>query len=261
LTEITKMPNEQDLEALFDEVSAATQAAACTKPAAKSPSKPEAAAPVAEAAPAQPRAHDGAKLPALDADFANHDVFVRVGELTRRLHDSLRELGYHQDIEQAVGSLPDARARLSYIADLTGKAADKVLGMVDDGMAAEHAMSERAAAMAGKLATIQAPSLRVEAFEFAEAVKAHADAGVSRYTDIMMSQDFHDLTGQVVKKIADVAQNLEQQLVRLLLDITPANQRAHVLPEQLEGPVVDKARTDVVHDQSQVDDLLESLGF
>lgn len=253
------MPNEQDLEALFEEVSAATQAAACTK--ASTPVKPAATSSVTATVIGANRAHDGAKLPVQESDGANHDVFLRVGELTRRLHDSLRQLGYHQDIEQAVGSLPDARARLSYIADLTGKAADKVLGMVDDGMAAEHAMSERAAAIASKLATIQAPSLRAEAFEFAEAVKAHADAGVTRYTDIMMSQDFHDLTGQVVKKIADVAQNLEQQLVRLLLDITPANQRANVLPQDLEGPVVDKARTDVVHDQTQVDDLLESLGF
>ena len=29
----------------------------------------------------------------------------------------------------------------------------------------------------------------------------------------------------------------------------------------LEGPVVDKARTDVVHNQEQVDELLGSLGF
>jgi chemotaxis protein CheZ len=253
------MPNEQDLEALFEEVSAATQAAACTKAAV--PAKPAATTSVIATVNGASRAHDGAKLHDQESDDVNHDVFLRVGELTRRLHDSLRELGYHQDIEQAVGSLPDARARLSYIADLTGKAADKVLGMVDDGMAAEHAMSERAAAIASKLATIQAPSLRAEAFEFAEAVKAHADAGVTRYTDIMMSQDFHDLTGQVVKKIADVAQNLEQQLVRLLLDITPNSQRAQAQPAPLEGPVVDKARTDVVHDQGQVDDLLESLGF
>ena len=54
-------------------------------------------------------------------------LYVNVGRLTRQLHDALRELGYDRDLESAVGSLPDARSRLSYISRLTGEAAEKVL--------------------------------------------------------------------------------------------------------------------------------------
>ncbi|MFM7461984.1 MAG: protein phosphatase CheZ, partial [Burkholderiales bacterium] len=40
------------------------------------------------------------------------DVFQRIGSITRKLHNALRELGYDSQIENAVNSLPDARTRL-----------------------------------------------------------------------------------------------------------------------------------------------------
>jgi len=91
--------------------------------------------------------------------------------------------------------------------------------------------------------------------------QAHSDQSRSMMTDIMMAQDFHDLTGQTIKKVADIAHNVEQQLVQLLLDTTPPTQRPKVEAQFMEGPVVDKTRTDSVHNQEQVDDLLAQLGF
>jgi len=77
-----------------------------------------------------------------------------------------------------------------------------------------------------------------------------------------LAQDFHDLTGQVIRKIVEVAATLEEQLVKLLLDATPPDKRERVETNRLNGPVVDvKGRSDVVTNQAQVDDLLESLGF
>jgi len=221
-----------------------------------------AAAPDESVAPV-PAAAEAAEAPAQDVDVIDEDfdVFKRVGSLTRKLHDALRELGYEQQIETAVGSLPDARARLGYIADLTGRAADRVLSAVDEGMAAEDRIAERAAEIATKLGSIQQPSLRAEAYSFALEVQSHSESARARLTDIMMAQDFHDLTGQVIKKITDVALNLEQQLVKLLLDMTPPDQRQQGAANVLEGPVIDKKRSDVVHNQEQVDDLLDSLGF
>jgi chemotaxis protein CheZ len=83
-------------------------------------------------------------------------------------------------------------------------------------------------------------------------------------TDIMMAQDFHDLTGQVVAKVVKLAVDLEDSLVKLLLQVAPADQVPHhrVDPDMLHGPVVDPTnRTDVVANQGEVDDLLASLGF
>jgi len=83
-------------------------------------------------------------------------------------------------------------------------------------------------------------------------------------TDIMLAQDFHDLTGQVVAKVVTLATDLEDSLLKLLVQVVPPEQRDKVVdvPQGLQGPVVDAAaRTDVVKDQTEVDDLLASLGF
>jgi chemotaxis protein CheZ len=80
--------------------------------------------------------------------------------------------------------------------------------------------------------------------------------------EIIMAQDFQDLTGQVIKKVLEAAQNLESQLLALLIEATPEDKRQAVDPGLLNGPVINAAgRSDVVTSQEQVDDLLESLGF
>jgi chemotaxis protein CheZ len=82
-------------------------------------------------------------------------------------------------------------------------------------------------------------------------------------TDIMLAQDFHDLTGQVVDKVVKLANDLEGSLLKLLVQVVPPEQREKVQDAiVLNGPVVNpEGRTDVVANQEQVDDLLASLGF
>jgi chemotaxis protein CheZ len=84
----------------------------------------------------------------------------------------------------------------------------------------------------------------------------------SHLTDIMMAQDFQDLTGQVIRKVTELAHGLEQQLVQLLVDYAPGDVRRETNTGLLNGPQINPtASPDVVADQAQVDDLLESLGF
>ncbi len=206
--------------------------------------------------------HGGAKLSEQDTKPDNYDVFVRIGHLTRKLHDALRELGYDRELESSVGSLPDARARLSYIASVTEKAAEKVLGLVDEKIAADDAFANEVKNIAVLIEGTTPESEKMTAIrQFLGHAQTHCDQSRSMMTDIMMAQDFHDLTGQTIKKVADIAHNVEQQLVQLLLDTTPPTQRTKVEPQFMEGPVVDKTRTDSVHNQGQVDDLLAQLGF
>ena len=92
-----------------------------------------------------------------------------------------------------------------------------------------------------------------------EAATARIDGHL---TDIMMAQDFHDLTGQVVAKVVALAADLEDSLVKLLLQAAPLEQVQRVESMVLNGPVVNpEGRSDVVADQGEVDDLLASLGF
>lgn len=78
----------------------------------------------------------------------------------------------------------------------------------------------------------------------------------------MMAQDFQDLTGQVIKKIVALAQDLESSLMSVLLEVVPETKRTEEVNSLMNGPVVSaEGRTDVVVNQEQVDDLLDSLGF
>jgi chemotaxis protein CheZ len=79
--------------------------------------------------------------------------------------------------------------------------------------------------------------------------------------DIMMAQDFQDLTGQVIKKVTGLAQELEKQLVQVLIDFSPTTTKNETNPTLLNEPQIDPHAVDVVASQEQVDDLLHSLGF
>lgn len=196
---------------------------------------------------------------------ASPEVFHQLGLITRQLHDTLHQLGVMPKLQHAANDLPDARSRLNYIAEKTGSAANKVLNSVDQAKVEHNA--------------IAAETRRIAAAIVADPVKAVASGSVMNFvgdveaataridqhlTDIMMAQDFHDLTGQVVAKVVSLASDLEDSLVKLLVQAAPPEQAQKVIEhaKELNGPVVNpEGRTDVVKNQGEVDDLLASLGF
>ena len=195
--------------------------------------------------------------------FAIHQ---KIGLLTRQLHDSLSELGYADQLRGTMDELPDAQSRLTYIAKLTGEAAEKVLGRVE----LAKVQHDRLAVETQRVTTalVQDPVRAVasgEIMNYLTDVATMTKTTDEHLTEIMMAQDFHDLTGQVIARVVALAAVIEQQLVQLVIQTAPPNtilapiEKPH---EHLSGPVVDPEHaTDVVTDQSQVDDLLASLGF
>ncbi len=201
------------------------------------------------------------------ASTGTDDVHQKIGSLTRQLHTALNELGFADPLRGSMGELPDAQSRLSYIARLTGEAAEKVLGL---GLfyAAQHdyIASETRRMVTSLVADPVAAVARGEIYNFLTDVERVTQEADGHLTEIMMAQDFHDLTGQVIARVVNLASTIEQQLVQLLLQTAPAGSApaptTPVRSEALQGPVVDaESRTDVVTDQSQVGDLLASLGF
>ena len=198
-----------------------------------------------------------------DTVSGSPDMFRQLGAITRQLHDALKELGYTDKLKGTVEQLPDAQSRLSYIARLTGEAAEKVLNHVDEGKAEQAKIAERGRQLADTIARVPGLARAMpELLEWSKDIVDLSEKSDARLTDIMMAQDFHDLTGQVVNRIGNMAQGLEEQLVQLLLDTTPPDQRKQVEETFLNGPAINaEGRADVCSNQSQVDDLLESLGF
>lgn len=197
-------------------------------------------------------------------------VIKQIGQMARSLHDTLRELGLNKEIERAASSIPDARDRLNYVATLTQQAAERVLNATEAAQPIVAGLEGEAQRLSKQWELLFEKKLDVAAFKalVLQTVKYLHDAPrdtrvINGYlVDIMMAQDFQDLTGQVIKKVITVTQDMEQQLLALLIENAPPELKAEMNSGLLNGPVVDsKGRTDVVTNQDQVDDLLESLGF
>ncbi|ATE60630.1 protein phosphatase CheZ [Thauera sinica] len=265
-----------ELQALFDSVAAdvgglrqTEQAVRAAEPAAGGDNDELQAlfdAVVAESWQGQGEGTAPPDAPGVPADA----VFNQLGQMARRLHDALRELGYDQALQQAADAIPDARERLGYIARMTEQAAARVLNATDVARPIQDALGADAKALGGRWDRLYANDLSVDEFK---ALAGDTRAFVARVADasrttnaqlleIMMAQDFQDLTGQVIKRVVELAQTLEAQLLQVLLEAAPPQIREERQSALMNGPVVSAAgRDDVVTSQAQVDDLLESLGF
>lgn len=200
-------------------------------------------------------------------------IIHRIGNLTRMLRDNMRELGLDKEIERAAQAIPDARDRLSYIATMTEKAAERSLNAVEIAQPLQTALEEGAEALdkrwaewfAKPVELQDARALVLDTREFLTDVPVKTRATGSQLLEIMMAQDFQDLTGQVIKKMMDMIRSLEQELLQVLIDNVPADRRVETQNNAatlLNGPQINpEGKADVVSDQSQVDDLLASLGF
>ncbi|HKX41022.1 MAG TPA: protein phosphatase CheZ [Burkholderiaceae bacterium] len=194
---------------------------------------------------------------------ASPEVFHQLGLITRQLHDTLTQLGVMPKLQQAADGLPDARSRLSYIAQKTGDAANKVLNLVDQAKSEHQGISRETRRIAEAIVADPVKAVASGAvMNFVGDVESSTSRIDQHLTEIMMAQDFHDLTGQVVAKVVALASELEDSLVKLLVQAAPPEAATKVEAAVLQGPVVSyEGRTDVVKNQGEVDDLLASLGF
>ncbi|WP_372826311.1 protein phosphatase CheZ [Polaromonas sp.] len=213
---------------------------------------------MATVAPSNPVAGDSAE-----------QLLNRIGHLTRQMREGMRELGLDKGIARAAEAIPDARDRLGYVAQMTERAADRALNAVDLAQPIQVKLSRQAQALtqrwdvwfASPLELDDARDLVVDTRSYLAEVPQQAAATNTQLIEIMMAQDFQDLTGQVIKKMLDVVKDMETQLLQLLIDNAPPEKRAEASPGLLNGPQTRGAHADAVDNQSQVDDLLASLGF
>lgn len=226
------------------------------------------------------------EMPSQDSPQESSDELVqRIGQLTRMLRESMRELGLDKEIERAAEAIPDARDRLSYVATMTEQAAERALNAIDRAQPLQDDLSERAEALDTRWAQWfaepkeldEARELVQDTRQYLGDVPQRTQATHQELLEIMMAQDFQDLTGQVIKKMMDVIREIEHQLVQVLIDAVPQGKAREDLQKRatdqwhsddrrreeglLNGPQVKPEAEGIVTGQDQVDDLLDELGF
>jgi len=209
-------------------------------------------------------------LPASDMN-----VFGKVGELTRDLHDSL--LAFQNDnrlIDMTGQDLPDAKDRLNYVIEMTDKAANKTMDAVDSCLPIADKLIADLDAVKPSWQGLMKRDIAVGDFKklcyqidgLIDESSSSALNLRSSLTEILMAQDFQDLTGQMITRVIDLVQEIELKLVGILTvcsdrDAIPEKQDVQ-RDIEAEGPIMNaEDRDDVVNGQDDVDDLLSSLGF
>jgi len=202
-----------------------------------------------------------------------NNLYQEVGRLTRELHDALNNFMRDPRIpELAEIEIPDAKERLSYVLTMTERSANTTLAAVEEGIPISDELGNSAAKIYQEWELFKERKLTVEDFralsteltDFLANTKQQTADIHGKLTDVLMAQEFQDLTGQIIRKVITLVQDVEDKLVELVR-ITgaqlPESTKQHSA-EILEGPVVPGVdQGDVVNSQDDVDDLLSSLGF
>ncbi|MES2048387.1 MAG: protein phosphatase CheZ [Pseudomonadota bacterium] len=242
-----------DLDALFEEMANQRTVAQVSPPTS----------PVAETAPPDVPTATKLNFHSEDEDSAR-PMFDRLGGLVRMMHDSMRELGYDRSLSDVASQITDAQGRLEYVASLTEQAANKVLNATDVGMPEQDLLAKSAKNLGGRWDSLFAGKISVEEFKllaadsktFTDTVMVSTDAEKARLLEIMMAQDFQDLTGQLIKKVLIITQAVEHELAQILIDNAPTELKEKAI-ELMAGPSVPNTALE----QDDVDNLLDSLGF
>jgi chemotaxis protein CheZ len=172
---------------------------------------------------------------------------------------------------EAADAIPDARDRFNYIVGKTSQAADCALNCVEIARPLQDELNEKAIALSGRwdawfeedLPLPVAKELVTDTRAFLKFAPTIASQTNEQLMEIMMAQDFQDLTGQVIQRMMRLIESLEKELIQVLVENMP---ETDVLPaeeiiELKNGPQIDQSKAGIVASQDQVDDLLESLGF
>ena len=207
----------------------------------------------------------------------NSELFAEIGKLTRQLHDSMMNFQLDSRLNDlANADIPDAKERLNYVISRTEDAANKTMDAVESIFPVVDTIQEQVKAVNPLWQKLMHNDLNLGEFKalckdidkLLKTTSSETEHMHALMTDVLMAQDFQDLTGQVIRKVIDLVREVEESLINMLtaFGVTEDEQKDKATLKTgenlVEGPIVNTdERDDVVSDQDDVDDLLSSLGF
>lgn len=232
---------------------------------------------------------DASQLIHAITEVRDRHIFQSVGRLTRGLHDAIVNFNVDGDLSSEPPNIEnseirDASNRLNYVIELTQKAAERTMDMVDESAPIATNLGQEAGSLREEWARLKRREMSPDEFRelynrmdnFLGQMETGTEQIGKNMQEIVLEQGFQDLTGQVLKRVIGLINDVEQDLVSLVKiasqveDITglPLDADTEEKPAKKnrtssgEGPQMNATeRADVVSSQDEVDDLLSSLGF
>lgn len=169
-------------------------------------------------------------------------LFREIGKLTRELHDTFSNLATDERlVTLAHEHMPDARERLNYVVAKTEEAADRTLSAAEAMQALNDDLVARASALRGELgAPGDDAALRERVLTFLDEVEAGGSALRGHVTEVMLAQEYQDLTGQVIKRTIGLVNQVEEKLVSLVSACGAVTQAARPQPDTAQGAQSDR---------------------
>jgi len=218
------------------------------------------------------------------SQIREQSLFQELGKMTRQLHDSLNNFALDSRMQSlAESDIPDAKARLNHVIEMTEASANRTLNAVEDTLPIAAQLQSVANTLHEKWGRFRNKEMNVEEFrgmsreidEFLSVTMDNAGQIHTSLSDVMMAQEFQDLTGQILRRVITLVQEVEDNLVELIrlsggleTEAEPAStavQESKKAENILQGvgPQVPGVGDDsgAVSGQDEVDDLLSSLGF
>lgn len=209
------------------------------------------------------------------AGLRETQLFKEIGRLTRQLHDTMVSFSVDAKITAMTEhDIPDAKQRLHYVIAMTEQAADQTLTAVENLVPISQLLNDQVEHLSGKWGRFLDREMPLNEFKSMSAeISNHfkeSKLGLEKVqaglNDILMAQGFQDITGQIIRRVIELVQELEGSMVKLISISGRKGQLAEAqqVHTELPGPVVpgvDDKDGDVATSQVDVDDLLSSLGF
>ncbi len=202
---------------------------------------------------------------------SDNSLFMEVGKLLRRFHDQLLLIkeGIPEDLGKIANEdVNEMSERLQMIVTMTDKAANKTLDLGEeladmvnsqDNTLKEIVSSLETALSDENLAKPLTKSLKTT-MEQIKTLSAQQEGLQSRLTEIMIAQDYQDLTGQVIFKVINLLKTLETDLALLISRFGQVIDDNAVSEEvELKGPLAEE--DEAKKSQDDVDALLTKFGF
>jgi chemotaxis protein CheZ len=193
------------------------------------------------------------------------DLFRGIGEITRELHESIKDI--QRFLEPILMNLTEddidgISSKLSHVSALVKDTSEKTLDLL-------FARQEKAVgdnAVYDSIAALIMADDKKRALKKLKSLKNHNKDLVNELMRISELQIHADLVDQIVKKVTKVVENVETKLVDLIRRYTRRVGIVSIVPKErdgkkMHGPAIPSRNKRVTSSQDDVDSLLKSLGM